>query len=330
MTASLGSTLWFTYWGVIWPLQGHETFVDIIRAYPQNYIGMPIGFFLTVAFAFMIRILRNERANQQESTFAKTRPEAGKMGITVSDAIPFLMLLLGLVSLLMSFLFGSYISAFIGLGLTFWGALLLYIKPTKYVMLELLNSTSLSALANIEKMLENVKANSQGIYLPPKRLQDYTSSLVFVPTKPDQALPTTKETNPKELETQNPTGLLITPPGFGLSKLFEKKLEKPFIATCLEDLQTQLPKLFDELQITKHLTIQTQDNSITVRITNHVFEDLCNETAKLELTHKILGCLISSAFACIFAKATGKPIVIEKEETGPDKTTTIQYKVLED
>jgi len=330
MTVSLSSTLWFTYWGVIWPLQGHGTFAEIIRAYPQNYIGMPIGFFLTVAFALMIRTVRNERANQQESAFAKTRPEAGKMGITLSIAIPFLMLLLGLVSLLMSFLFGSYILAFIGLGLTFWGALFLYIKPRKYVMLELLTSTSLSTLANIEKMLENVKASSQGIYLPPKRLQDYTSSLVFVPTKPDQALPTTKETNPKELETQNPAGLLITPPGLALSKLFEKELKKPFTETRLEDLQTQLPKLFDELQITKHLNIQLQDSIITVRITNHVFEDLCNETAKLELTHKILGCPISSAFACVFAKATGKPIVIEKEETLPDETTQIQYTVLED
>jgi hypothetical protein len=238
--------------------------------------------------------------------------------------------MLGLIALLFSALFSSYVLAFIGLGLTFWGALFLYIKPTKYVKLELLNSTSLSTLDNIEKMLANAKANSAGIYLPPKRLQDYTSSLVFVPTEPDEALPTTRETNPKELETKNPAGLLLTPPGLALSKLFEKELKKPFTETSLEDLQTQLPRLFENLQITKHLTIQPQNNSITVNIANHVFEDLCNETAKLELTHKILGCPISSAFACIFAKATGKPIVIEKEETGPDVTTTLQYKILED
>jgi hypothetical protein len=250
--------------------------------------------------------------------------------VTAYNAVPYLLLMLGLIALLLSVFVSSYVLAFIGLGLTFWGALFLYIKPTKYVKLELLNSISLSTLANLEKMLAHARANSQGIYLPPKRLQDYTSSLVFVPTKPNQALPTTKQTNPKELETKNPAGLLITPPGLALSKLLEKELKRPFTETSLEDLQTQLPRLFDELQITKHLTIQPQDNSITVRITNHVFEDLCNETAKLELTHKILGCPISSAFACIFAKATGKPIIIEKEETGPDATTTLQYKVLED
>jgi hypothetical protein len=250
--------------------------------------------------------------------------------VTAYNAVPYLMLMLGLIALLSSVFVSSYILAFIGLGLTFWGALFLYIKPTKYVKLDLLNSTNLSTLVNIEKMLSNANAISQGIYLPPKRLQDYTSSLVFVPTKPDQALPTTKETNPKELETKNPSGLLITPPGLALSKLFEKELKKSFTETSLEDLQSQLQKLFDELQITKHLTIRPQDNNITVTIRNHVFEDLCKETAKLELTHKTVGCPLSSALACAFAKATGKPVVIEKEETSPNETTTIQYKVLED
>jgi hypothetical protein len=250
--------------------------------------------------------------------------------LTAYNTVPYLLLTLGLIALLSSAFVSSYVLAFIGLGLTFWGSLFLYIKSTKYVKLELLTSTSLSSLINVEKILANAKTNSQGIYLPPKRLQDYTSSLVFVPAEPNQGLPTTKETNPKDLETKNPTGLLITPPGLALSKLFEKELKKPFTETSLEDLQTQLPKLFDQLQITKHLTIQPQNNNVTVTIRNHVFEDLCNETAKLELTHKTVGCPLSSALACAFAKATGKPIVIENEETNPDETTTIQYKVLED
>jgi hypothetical protein len=98
----------------------------------------------------------------------------------------------------------------------------------------------------------------------------------------------------------------------------------------LEELQTQLPKLFDELQITKNLDIQLESSKIIVTLRNHIFEDLCRETARLERTHRTVGCLLSSALACAFAKSTGKPIVIEKDETGPDKTTTIHYRVLED
>jgi adenine/guanine phosphoribosyltransferase-like PRPP-binding protein len=231
---------------------------------------------------------------------------------------------------LSSVVYSSYVLAFVGLGLTFWGALLLYIKSTKYVKLELFNAASSSGLYNIERILVTTKTDLRGIYLPPKNLQDNTSSLVFIPTVPNQPLPTSVETNPQKLNSKNSIGFFLTPPGLALSKLLEKELKKPFAETSLEDLQTQLPKLFDELQITKHLTIQPQDNLITITITNHVFEDLCKETAKLELTHKKVGCPLSSALACAFAKATGKPIVIAREETGPDETTTIKYKVLED
>jgi hypothetical protein len=220
--------------------------------------------------------------------------------------------------------------AFIGLGLTFWGTLFLYLKPTKYVKLELLNATSSSTLVNIEKILTNSETNLKGVYLPPNRLEDYTSSLIFIPAKPNQPLPTVKETNPRQLQSENPKGLLITPPGLALSKLLEKEIKKPFTETSLEDLQRQLPKLLEELQITKNTTVQTEGNTVIIEMKNHIFEHLCEETRKLKRTHETVGCPLSSALACVLAKATGKPVTIEKEETLPDETTQIQYTVLED
>ena len=47
-----------------------------------------------------------------------------------------------MIALTASAFYASSILAFIGLGLTFWGALLLYITPTKYVKLELLNAVA--------------------------------------------------------------------------------------------------------------------------------------------------------------------------------------------
>lgn len=124
--------------------------------------------------------------------------------ITIYNAVPYLMLSLGLVALLASAFSSSYIPGFIGLGLTFWGSLLLYLKPTKYVKLELLNATSSSALVNIEKILTNSETSLKGVYLPPNRLEDYTSSLVFIPGKPDQLLPTSEETDPQKTTIQKP------------------------------------------------------------------------------------------------------------------------------
>jgi hypothetical protein len=44
-----------------------------------------------------------------------------------------------------------------------------------------------------------------------------------------------------------------------------------------------------------------------------------------------MGCALCSAIACALAKATGKPVTIEKEEQSQDgKTTKIQYRIIDD
>jgi len=62
---------------------------------------------------------------------------------------------------------------------------------------------------------------------------------------------------------------------------------------------------------------------------NHIFKDLSEETKQLKRTHWAVGSPLSSALACAFSKATGKPVTIITEETDPEGTTTIQYGILE-
>ena len=244
--------------------------------------------------------------------------------------VPCALLALGLVSLLISAFSTSYELAFIGLGLTFWGALLLYLTPIKHVRLELLTASASSSLINIEKTLTNTEFHGKGIYLPPKRLKDYTSSLIFIPAQPGEPLPTPEETGTEKLHSKTPNGIFLTPPGLGLSKLFEKKLGKSFTETNLQDVQKELPKLFEKLEITKDTYIHTKDNIVTVELGNHIFKGLCEETSKLEKTHETVGCPLSSAIACVLAKASGKPVIIEKEMQDLDGSTRIQYRLLED
>jgi hypothetical protein len=56
------------------------------------------------------------------------------------------MLTVGIASIAVSAVYSSTILALIGLGLAFWGAILLYVAPTKHVPLTLLNA-SVSALS---------------------------------------------------------------------------------------------------------------------------------------------------------------------------------------
>jgi hypothetical protein len=91
-----------------------------------------------------------------------------------------------------------------------------------------------------------------------------------------------------------------------------------------------LPRVFEVLEITKNLSIQLEGNTVTVKVINHIFQDLCEETRKLSKTHEAVGCLFSSAIACAVAKAAGKPVTIEKEMQNLDRSTRITYRLLED
>jgi hypothetical protein len=245
--------------------------------------------------------------------------------------VPIVMLVLGLVSLLGSAFYVNYVLAFIGLGLTFWGALLLYLKSSKYVRLELLTATAASAISDIERILVNAKSNEKGVYLPPKRLlARYESSLVFIPSETGKPLPEPNEVSDEKLYSDSPNGIFLTPPGLALSRLFERKLGKSFTEATLDDLQQLLPRLFEELEITKNLSISIGGDTVAVEVINHIFKDLCEETRKLPKTHETVGCPFSSAIACALAKAAGKPVTIQQETQNPDGSTRIQYQLLKE
>lgn len=244
--------------------------------------------------------------------------------------VTYSILTLGLISTGVSALSASPTLAFIGLGLTFWGAILLFITPTKHVKLELLNATAHSTIPNIEKVIANAKLNGKGIYLPPKYLKDLESSLIFIPAKVHQTLPKPEDIAEEKLYSKKPKGMFLTPPGLALSKLFEKTLGTSFTRTDLNYIQNNLPNLFIKtLKIAEDIDVKTENNTITIEITNHIFNEICRETRKHQKISESIGCPLCSALACALAKATGKAITIEKEEQD-GKTTKIQYRIMED
>lgn len=107
--------------------------------------------------------------------------------------IKYVMLFLGAASLIVSILYTSSILAFIGLGLTFWGALLLYIKPERYVRIDLLNSTTLSTLTTINQLIKESNPKGKAIYLPPRRLEEIKTGKAFIPYKKEIHIPPPEE-----------------------------------------------------------------------------------------------------------------------------------------
>jgi len=284
------------------------------------------------------------------TSHASHKTRAVRHKISPTRLVSVFLLTLGLIALAFSIIYTSSILAFIGLGLTFWGAITLYIASEKYVKQTLLDSTITSSLANLNQILTELKYQGKAIYLPPKYLKDFETSKVYISKNKNTRLPTPEEIQQQDkIFLKNPEAALIIPPGFSLSKLFEKTLGTTFTKVDSGYIQQNLPKLFiEDLEIAEDLEIriephkvarkiadsasvtQLKNDIIHVKITNSIYKDMCEEARKLPHTCGTIGCPLCSAIACALTKATGKPIIIEKvQPSKDDKIIEANYRVLE-
>ncbi len=241
------------------------------------------------------------------------------------------MLALGVSLVIVSAFYISSFLAILGTAISFWALILLYITPVKHVPLTLLNASANANSGNIERLLAELDLTEKGVYLPPKNLKNIGSSLIFIPQKAKTPLPTPEETTEK-LYFKQKNGVFITPPGLALSQLFEQEYGSSFTKADLKHLQSALPQLLVEnLELSENAEIYLQESTITMEIDGSIFNSICHETDNQPRTHVQVGCLLSSALACVFAKTTGKPITIQNETQNlENKTTTIEYRIEEE
>jgi len=242
------------------------------------------------------------------------------------EVISYALLALGTIALVTSIVYSSPVLAFIGLGITFWGALLLFIKPTKYVQISVVDSMSLSYLKAINQIITNSNYRGKAIYLPPKYAKTPKGGIMFIPSKNGLPVPAAKEIAQEKVFLENPKGICMTPLGLDLANLFEKELGKDFAEVDLNYLRNNLPKLLtDDLEIAEDVEINTEDDIILARITESIFRkssDICNS----------IGCPLCSSIAVALTRALKKPVIIEKTDLSESKKTTetYYYRILEE
>jgi hypothetical protein len=251
-----------------------------------------------------------------------------------------ILFILGVLALIISIIYTSSTLAFVGLGIVFWGAILTYIRSDEYVQGSLLNATATPALSTLNQTLGELGYNGKPVYLPPKYLNNPDENKVYIPKLKNSKLPTPEQT--QKLESQNPSsdsqGIILTPPGSELTKLFEKTLGTTFTRTDLDHLMQNMPKLIiEDLEIATNLEItagtrnpeeptkstasQAGPGRIHVTITDSIYKEMYKEIEQMANIHGNLGCPLTSAIACAIAKATGKPTIIEDEKTMEDGQT---------
>jgi len=258
-----------------------------------------------------------------------------------------LLLLLGALATILSVIYTSSVTAFIGLGMIFWGAILAYIRPDQSVSASLLNATANPALSTLNQTLNELDYNGKPVYLPPKYLNSPDETKIYIPKSKDTPLPTPEQIQNLESQTpsRNPEGLLLTPPGAELARLFEKTLGTNFTRTDLDYLMKNMPRLMVEsLEIATNLEIvlgtakppePAKDpapqegeghDKIRVRITDSIYEETSRETDQMTRIHGSIGCPLTSAIACAIARSTGRPTIITDEKTSDDgKTKEAEY-----
>jgi len=199
--------------------------------------------------------------------------------------------------------------------------------PANSVFVDLLTSIAQPSLVNIENILNTSFGEKQGLYLFccsrkfKHLIGERENKVLFIPVI--QNCGSDKFISSPSLDLQ------FCPPGDGLCTLMEKQVGKPFNEMDLSRLFLVLPKLLTEdLEFVETLDLQNDGDVIAVNFTKSVFAGICKEAEKYPRTHQQVGCLLSSAIACALAKASGEPILLEKETHDSQESTKLQFRIV--
>lgn len=260
----------------------------------------------------------------------KIKPLCQKIGV--------IFIVFGANSFVFSYFLTSQIFAFIGIGLTFWGALFFLVTPTLFVEGNVLVNTLSSSCATTERIINGLECNGKGFHIPFPKSRDLPESpeglkeiVVFIPKDTELSrLPSLDELAGSKFLLGNPKGILLTPPGLGLLSAVEKKSKVNFAKIENAELCKTLPKcILDNYSLAKEIDMSTKEDGVNVKISNSIYSSFYAEKTfgKSIVT---LGCPIVSAVACALAKSTAKPVYIKKLVSSPDGSKIeAQFRILQ-
>ncbi len=257
-------------------------------------------------------------------------PLAGKIGVILITP--------GVLALVDSIVSNSQVLAFVGLGLTFWGATFFLVQPTRHVQWSLLNSTVITSYVTIDRITRDLKCRGRGLYIPPYPKQAYLPEhlkglkemIVYISADESTGFPSIDEIARSKFLFQHPRGVSITPPGLGLLEQFENDLKISPTQVNLQTLCETLPSLvLENFHLAKEMEMKPENDRVSLRIVGSIFGSLYLEEG-LRSVHT-LGCPLVSAFACAMAKTTGKTVIINTLTFDPKSDTTeVSYRIMKD
>jgi hypothetical protein len=217
--------------------------------------------------------------------------------------------------------FSQQIAAFIGLGLTFWGAIFALARSRKYVESRLLDSAASPGYATIDRMMNDLKFAGRAYYLPaypqdvflPEYLHSLKDPVVFISESFD-GRPSVDELAAGRFLSSKTQGVFLASPGSGLVEQLERQLKMDFSKINLQELVTILPRsLTDIFNLAKTVDMAITPDGVTFRASGLLYESFYRPQTP-QKSVSVLGCPVVSAVASALAKTSGKTVIIKDQK----------------
>ena len=190
----------------------------------------------------------------------------------------------------------------------------MYIHTDEYAKKALLDATSYSDVEVLNQMIAKLGYKGPAVYLPPQYFSNPDDQVIYVSKEGDVAYPKLGQLPVRESAffVITSSGMMLKPSGLELVGLFERTLETNFARVDFEFLEQNFSRLFVEsLEIAETVDVEAENNRVIVKLEKSAFRVYDSKDGQSIL----LGSPISSAIACVLAKATGRIVVIRSQQT---------------
>jgi hypothetical protein len=272
-----------------------------------------------------IKSLQQENIRLKQKLWRK-RP-SGTLGISLA------LIGVGAIALGASYFASSVVMTLAGLGLVFWGLILLYISPQRFVPEKVIESMSISMTKSIDKLLVSLNYSGKTIFLHPKHLKGLSQGYVFVPyeLKEQTMLPSDEALAEEKLVYDNPRGIFMVAPSHGLVQLIESEMDSNLATADMAYVKEQLPKLLvNNLRMVDSISIEENHGFVRVKMGGAAAARVCKAVTKETAIGAHFGCPLCASLGLIISKVTGKPVTIEENRVHEaENIITTTYRTLE-
>lgn len=232
-----------------------------------------------------------------------------------------------------SYFADSVVLTLAGLGLVFWGVIMLYISPGRFLPEKVVELMSISMSKSIDKLIVSLNYKGRTVFLHPRHLKGISQGYVFIPFEPrdEVLLPNDEALSEEKLVYDNPRGVFMVAPSQGLVELIEKELGANIATLDMAFLGEQLPKLLvNNLRLLDSMTIQQNQSFTVVTMTGEAAAKVCRTLTKETTIGAHFGCPLCASMGLIISKVAGKPVtIVENKVQEAQNVITTTYRTVE-